>query len=87
LNGTYDILDPARSFRPKSIGFDLQNRPVLVWDVLPGKRYTVHRTSNLSGPWTILNAGGWNAESWQREMIYTDTDPNLGGRQFYRITW
>ena len=87
LNGTYDILDPARSFRPKSIGFDPQNRPVLVWDVVPSKRYTVHRASNLSGPWTILNAGGWNAEPWQREMIYTDTDPNLGGRRFYRITW
>lgn len=87
LNGTYDILDPARSFRPKSIGFDPQNRPVLTWDVVPSKRYTVHRTSNLSGPWTILNAGGWNAEPWQWEMIYTDTDPNLGGRQFYRITW
>ncbi|MBU6181238.1 MAG: hypothetical protein KGR46_00305 [Verrucomicrobia bacterium] len=86
LNGTYDILDPARLFRPKSIGFDSQNRPVLVWDVVPGKRYTVHRTGELSGPWSVLNIGGWNADPGQWEMIYTDTDPNLGARQFYRVT-
>jgi hypothetical protein len=87
LNGTYDILDPARSFRPKSMTFDSKNQPVLVWDVLPGKRYFVYRNTDLSSnSWTLLNAGGWNADPGQWEMIFTDTDLNPGPRQFYRVT-
>jgi hypothetical protein len=87
LNGTYDILDAARSFRPKSMTFNSQNQPVLVWDVQPGKRYFVYRNTDLSSnSWTLLNTGGWNADPGQWEMIFTDTDPNPGPRQFYRVT-
>ncbi|MFZ4587639.1 MAG: hypothetical protein ACOYNG_01500, partial [Terrimicrobiaceae bacterium] len=87
LNGTYDILDPARSFRPKSMTFNSKNQPVLVWDVLPGKRYFVYRNTDLSSnSWTLLNMGGWNADPGQWEMIFTDTEPDPGPRQFYRVT-
>ena len=87
LNGTYDIVDPARTFRPKSMTFNSQNQPVLVWDVQPGKRYFVYRNTDLSSnSWTLLNAGGWNADPGQWEMTFTDTDPNLGPRRFYSVT-
>jgi hypothetical protein len=86
LNGTYDILDPARGFRVKGVSFNSQSRPVLVWDVLPGKKYFVYGRDDLTvESWSLLNPGGWNADPGQWEMIYTDPNPPAGGRRFYRV--
>jgi len=86
LNGTYDILDPARSFRVKTISFNSESRPALVWDVLPGKKYSVYRSNGLSpGSWTNLLPSGWNADPGQWEMIFTDNETPVGARRFYRV--
>ena len=86
LNGTYDILDPERGFRVQSVSFNSQFRPVLVWDVLPGKKYFVYGTGDLAvWPTLPLNEGGWNAAPGQWEMIFTDNDPSAGARRFYRV--
>ncbi len=88
LNGTFDILDPARSFRVKTISHDGQSRPVLAWDVQPGRRFFVYGAGNLAtGPWTLLNPGGWNADPGQWEMIFTDAETPAGARRFYRVEW
>jgi hypothetical protein len=88
LNGTFDILDPARGFRVKSVSFNASTQPVLVWDVQPGKRYFVYGRSDLgSDSWTPLNPGGWNADPGQWEMFFTDTATPIGSRRFYRIDW
>jgi hypothetical protein len=88
LNGTFDILDPARAFRLKSLTFDSQNRSVLVWDVQPGKKYFVYGKDDLpSESWTLLNSGGWNADPGQWEMIFTDPQTPIGARRFYRVEW
>jgi hypothetical protein len=88
LNGTFDILDPARAFRLKSLTFDSQNRSVLVWDVQPGKRYFVYGKDDLSSEsWTLLNSGGWNADPGQWEMIFIDPQTPIGARRFYRVEW
>lgn len=86
LNGVYDILDPARGFRVKAVSFNSQSRPVLVWDVLPGKKYFIYGTSDLAGwPPAALNSGGWNADPGQWEMIFTDNDSSAGVPRFYRV--
>lgn len=86
LNGTYDILDPARSFRVKDFSFNNQSRPVLVWNVLPGKKYFIYGTGDLAS-WSseALNPGGWDADPGQWEMIFTDTNSAFGAHRFYRV--
>jgi hypothetical protein len=86
LNGTLDILDPTRSFRVKNISFNNEARPVLVWDVVPGERYSVLRSDDLSPQsWQNLLPNGWNANPGQWEMFFTDNEVNSATRQFYRV--
>jgi hypothetical protein len=83
LNGTYDILDAARSFAVEQTRLDTLNRPVLRWPVVPGQTYQVQSRSALeTGSWlpgTMQTAG-----SAQWEMEFTDTNA-AGAPMFYRV--
>ena len=83
LNGTYDILDAARSFAVEQTRLDTLNRRVLRWPVVPGQAYQVQSRSALdAGSW--LPGSTQTAGSAQWEMEFTDTNP-AGASVFYRI--
>ena len=85
-NGSYDILDSARSFAVTNVSFNPSNQPVLRWPVLPGKSYMVQGRGTFgSGAWTNLLNTNWNAGATQWEMEFTDLAAPSGSR-FYRVT-
>ena len=85
-NGTYDILDAARSFAVTNVSFNASNQTVLRWPVVPGKNYMVQGRSVLSsGTWTNLLNTNWGAGPTQWDMEFTDvTAP--GSAKYYRVT-
>lgn len=85
-NGTYDILDAARSFAVTNVSFNASNQTVLRWPVVPGKNYMVQGRGVLSsGAWTNLLNTNWGAGPTQWEMEFTDlTAP--GAAKYYRVT-
>lgn len=85
-NGTYDILDAARSFAVTNVSFNISNQTVLRWPVVPGKSYMVQGRGVLSsGAWTNLLNTNWGAGPTQWEMEFTDlTAP--GAARYYRVT-
>ena len=85
-NGTYDVLDAARSFAVNHVSFNASNQTVLRWPVVPGKNYMVQGRGTFgSGAWTNLLNTNWNAGATQWEMEFTDLAAPSGSR-FYRVT-
>ena len=85
-NGTYDILDAARSFAVTHVSFNASNQTVLRWPVVPGKNYMVQGRGTFgSGTWTNLLNTNWNAGATQWDMEFTDLAAPAGSR-FYRVT-
>lgn len=85
-NGTYDVLDSARSFAVTNVSFNASNQTVLRWPVVPGKNYMVQGRSLLSsGAWTNLLNTNWGAGPTQWGMEFTDLAAPVGSR-FYRVT-
>lgn len=85
-NGTYDILDAARSFAVTNVSFNASNQTVLRWPVVPGKNYMVQGRSDLSShAWTNLLNTNWGAGSTQWDMEFTDLAAP-GSAKYYRVT-
>ena len=83
LNGTYDILDAARSFAVEQTRLDTLNRRILRWPVVPGQAYQVQSRSALdSRSW--LPGPTQTAGSAQWEMEFTDTNAAVPP-MFYRV--
>lgn len=83
LNGTYDILDAARSFAVEQTRLDTLNRRVLRWPVVPGQAYQVQSRSTLDfGSW--IPGPTQTAGSAQWEMEFTDTNAAVPP-MFYRV--
>jgi len=86
LNGTYDVLDPDRSFALSTPAFSGGNQPVLRWPAVPGKRYQVQSRGALeSGNWQDLLPTPRTAGASEWEMQFTDTNAPAASR-FYRVT-
>jgi hypothetical protein len=85
-NGSYDVLDAARSFAVTNVSFNPSNQPVLRWPVIPGKSYMVQgRSEFVSGSWSNLLATPPVSGATQWEMEFTDTNAPDATR-FYRVT-
>lgn len=85
-NGSYDILDAARSFAVTNVSFATNGRTVLRWPVAPGRNYMVQGRSALdSGSWTNILDSAWAAGPTQWEMEFTDFSAATPAK-YYRIT-
>ncbi|MFM7374762.1 MAG: hypothetical protein ACKO39_06395, partial [Chthoniobacterales bacterium] len=85
-NGTYDVLDSARSFAVTNVSFNASNQTILRWPVVPGKNYMVQGRGVLSsGTWTNLLNTNWGAAPTQWDMEFTDVAAP-GSAKYYRVT-
>ncbi|HOW96965.1 MAG TPA: metallophosphoesterase family protein [Kiritimatiellia bacterium] len=85
LDGTLDILDPARGFVMSDGASGGNSAPYSVnWSSQPGRRYRVQSTDDLKQPFAN-RTGELSADQGQFTMTYSDAAPPANGRRFYRV--
>lgn len=81
-NGTFDRLDPARSFRIS--GWGTGGNPDLKWLSVPGRAYQPEYSTNLGDAWLPLG-DPLQATSGQDELSIPDVMPGTNPHRFFRI--
>jgi hypothetical protein len=82
--GSYDYLDPLRSFVIRSINTSV-NGFAVSWPVVPGKSYQLMYCDDLSGAWSSNGIPATFAGSGQISASYTDSTASATAQRFYKV--